>query len=187
MRFAVGSSVTTLSVGVPCHGDVWGDLVDAVPQVPTLTEACAVDSFRQPKSDDGPTGPRANGESSLVGAARRGATEAVRALLDAGATVNVRSESGETALDAATANGQLSAALALVRAGAKVSRTDDGLLRIATLRGDDELVSLILHAGAPPLLSRPSIDNEPPLLADEEERCARVGVPPCSSRSRYSS
>lgn len=112
---------------------------------------------------------RANGESALVGAARRGATEAVRALLGAGATVNVASASGETALDTAMVNGQLSAALALVRAGATVSRTDDRLLRVATLRGDDELVSLLLQAGAPPLLARPATIGEPELLADEEE------------------
>ena len=115
---------------------------------------------------------RTNGESALVGAARRGATEAVRALLGAGATVNVASASGETALDTAMVNGQLSAALALVRAGATVSRTDDRLLRVATLRGDDELVSLLLQAGAPPLLARPATIGEPELLADEEEQGA---------------
>jgi hypothetical protein len=69
-------------------------------------------------------------------------------------------------------NGQLSAALALVRAGATVSRTDDRLLRVATLRGDDELVSLLLQAGAPPLLARPATIGEPELLADEEEQGA---------------
>ena len=43
------------------------------------------------------------------------------------------------------------------------------LLRVATLRSDDELVPSLLRAGAPPLLAKPLAVDETPLLTDEEE------------------
>jgi hypothetical protein len=177
---------------LPDHGDVWVDLGDDVPRVPsaaidddyeaarTSTVLFSADEYSDKgtlkviyvgvtRQERGLPVSRASGESALVGAARRGATEAVRALLGAGATVDVASAPGETALDTATANGQLGAALALVSAGATVSRTDDKLMRVATQRGDDELVGLLLRAAAPPLLPQPSTLGEPKLLVDEEE------------------
>ncbi|KAJ1459712.1 ankyrin repeat-containing domain protein [Pelagophyceae sp. CCMP2097] len=110
--------------------------------------------------------PRA-GETALTAACRRGATEAVRALLAAGAAVDARDPRG-TALDAATEARQLAAATALLRSGAQVSKTDDALLRAATHEGDDVLIALLLERGAPPLLSRAD-DESGQLGADEED------------------
>lgn len=114
---------------------------------------------------------RRNGDTALVAAARRGATEAVRALLEAGAQVNATTRRGESALDAATDFRKLNAASALVRAKANVPVADDSLLRVATLAGDDALVTALLASGSPALLSRMASDRfaEPPLLQDDEE------------------
>lgn len=114
---------------------------------------------------------RRNGDTALIAAARRGATQAVRALLEAGAQVNASSRRGESALDAATDASELSTAAALVLAKATVPDADDSLLRIATLAGDDALISALLASGSPALLARKPNKQfgEPPLLEDDEE------------------
>ena len=181
--------MTEIAASIPSHDDIWGDLASAVPPAPPpgLAAPPASDDDDDGGDDDAAAvddaeladyaavarrrrgSGAAGGDCALVAAARRGATEAVRALLGAGAAATATSAGGESALEAATASGELGAALALVKAGASVSATDDALLRVATLVGDDELVARLLEAGAPPLACREPADGEPPLLEDDEE------------------
>uniref|UniRef100_A0A7S3K4I8 Uncharacterized protein n=1 Tax=Aureoumbra lagunensis TaxID=44058 RepID=A0A7S3K4I8_9STRA len=118
---------------------------------------------------------RNNGDTALIAAARRGATEAVRALLGAGAQVNAISRKGESALEAATQAKELGAAAALVRAKAQINASDDSLLRVATLAGDHALVQALLASGAPPLLNSNQSNEEIILLEDDEE----IGATSC--------
>ena len=181
--------MTEVAASIPSHDDIWGDLASAVPPAPPPGLAAPPASDDDDDGDDDDAAAvddaeladyaavarrrrgsgAAGGDCALVAAARRGATEAVRALLGAGAAATATSAGGESALEAATASGELGAALALVKAGASVSATDDALLRVATLVGDDELVARLLEAGEPPLACREPADGEPPLLEDDEE------------------
>ena len=90
---------------------------------------------------------------ALIEAARGGDAEAVRRLLDDGASVEARGENGETALIAAAYGNHLQAAESLVEAGADVNvqdETQQGAYLIATSEvGDDpRLLRLTLENGA---------------------------------------
>lgn len=94
-------------------------------------------------------------DPDLVMAAERGKSEAVRALLDAGADVDQRTHSGGTALIGSTRRGHYEVMQELLDAGAHPNAMDEGLgtaLFVAVDHHDEEAVELLLKAGADPNL-----------------------------------
>jgi ankyrin repeat protein len=88
--------------------------------------------------------------SALMTAAGQGDTEAVKALLDQGASVHAADEHGVTALIAAAYQNQVAAAKLLIEAGADVNVKDDtqqSAYLIPTADGYLELLQLTLAAG----------------------------------------
>ncbi len=95
----------------------------------------------------------------LIGATRIGATEMVKALIDAGADVDARSEPyGWTALVIAATELNVNVATILIEAGADINAHMDGadaalpgitaLIRAANYEGSEEFVRLLIDAGA---------------------------------------
>jgi len=92
-----------------------------------------------------------NGRTALTYAARRGHTDAVRFLINAGANVNVRDNRGETALMYAAFSGHTDIARLLIQAGANVNATDTRgrtPLMAAALEGHTDIARLLIQAGA---------------------------------------
>ena len=92
-----------------------------------------------------------HGNTALMEAAGRGATEIVKALIKAGAEANVNDEDGWTALMRAADDGHTETVNALIKAGAEVNAKDnDGwtaLMRVAD-DGHTETVNILIKAGA---------------------------------------
>ncbi|PNH08527.1 Ankyrin repeat domain-containing protein [Tetrabaena socialis] len=104
-----------------------------------------------------------NGQTALHWASYNGHTEAVQALLRAGADVTAKNDVGESALHSASYNGHTKAVEVLLRAGADVAATndlDDTALHYASDEGHKEAVEVLLRAGAD-VASK----NDPPVLS----------------------
>ncbi len=100
-------------------------------------------------------GSRADEEANmqLIEAAERGDAEAVRRLLEEGASVDARDANGRTALVAAAYGNHLEAAEALIEAGADVNAKDDTeqsayLISTSEVGDDPRLLELTLRNGA---------------------------------------
>lgn len=94
-------------------------------------------------------------------AARDGHTEMVRALLEHGASPNLRAGNSETALMWAVDGGYLDIIMLLLEAGADPNITGDGYrtsLMSAARNGHTDIVKLLLEAGAG-TTPRISLDN----------------------------
>ena len=94
------------------------------------------------------------GDTPLYIAAQQGHLDAVRALVDAGASVDQAVDDGATPLCIAAEDGHLEVVRALVGAGASVELAmNDGAtpLFIAAQRGHLEVVRVLLKAGATPI------------------------------------
>lgn len=92
-----------------------------------------------------------NGDTLLIKAVRGNSEETFKALLAAGADVNLRSKSGETALAEAAAGGNVDFVKALLKAGADPNTPGIGgktPLMEACVAGDEEIAKLLLQAGA---------------------------------------
>ncbi len=90
-------------------------------------------------------------DSALIEAAHGGDADAVRRLLQEGASVHAADERGVTALIAAAYRNHVAVARLLVRAGADVNRQDrtqQSAFLIATSDGFVELLRLTIEAGA---------------------------------------
>lgn len=90
---------------------------------------------------------------TLIEAAARGDSAALRRMLDAGAPVNQRDANGRNAVLAATQGGHADAALLLIERGADVNAQDhieDSAFLLAGARGHTEIARLALRAGADP-------------------------------------
>jgi ankyrin repeat protein len=89
----------------------------------------------------------------LVEAARNGDRDALRALLQKGASINAAEADGTTALHWASYRDDLESAGLLIRAGAKVNASNDlGVTPLwsASLNGSEAMVRRLLSAGANP-------------------------------------
>jgi len=90
----------------------------------------------------------------LLGAAKRGDGQGVRAALSQGANPNQRDPQGHTALLYAVHQGNVALAEALLSAGAEVdlAKTPQGLtpVMLAAARGERQMTELLLRAGADP-------------------------------------
>ncbi|HTW51246.1 MAG TPA: ankyrin repeat domain-containing protein, partial [Stellaceae bacterium] len=86
-------------------------------------------------------------EEKLYQAASRGDTQAVKALLDAGANVDAYGLYG-VPLQAAAGNGHTETVRALLDAGAQVQINDNAALRVAAAGGHTEIVQALLSGGA---------------------------------------
>jgi uncharacterized protein len=118
----------------------------------------------------------AAGDSPLASAVKAGDLQAVRALIKAGADVNVRSGDGSTPLLWAADKSSAQIARALVAAGAAVDVANDyGVTPLlhASRTGDATMVDLLLRAGANPARTHP--EGETPLMA-----AARAGSVPAA-------
>ena len=88
---------------------------------------------------------------ALIGAAERGDTTLVEALIKGGAGVKARDAAGRTALLAATQNNRVDVARVLIAAGADVNAQDsieDSPYLLAGARGYLEILKMTLAAGA---------------------------------------
>ena len=102
---------------------------------------------------------------SLVDAAKNGDRDALRALLQKGASVNTAEPDGTTALHWASYRDDVEAAGLLIRAGAKVNAANDlgaTPLWTASLNGSEAMVRRLLAAGADPNLAL--LAGETPLM-----------------------
>jgi ankyrin repeat protein len=93
------------------------------------------------------------GDLPLVDAARNGGPDAVRALLQKGASVNTAEADGTTALHWASHRDDVASADLLIRAGASVNAANDlgaTPLWAASLNGSAAMVRRLLQAGANP-------------------------------------
>jgi ankyrin repeat protein len=95
----------------------------------------------------------AGGDRPLVDAARKGDTDAVRALVRTGVDVNAADADGTTALHWASYRDDVESADLLIRAGARLNAsTDLGVTPLwsASLNGSESMVRRLLEAGADP-------------------------------------
>ena len=89
--------------------------------------------------------------TALHPAARRGHAPVVTRLLDAGWSLEARSDGGRTPLSWAAVNGQLETAKCLLLRGANMDTGDIGKytpLHYASSRGHNEVIKALLHCGA---------------------------------------
>ena len=91
--------------------------------------------------------------AELIEAAERGDTEAVKKLLEEGASVRARDAGGRTALVAAAYGNHMEASQALIEAGADVNAKDDTvqsayLISTSEVGDDPRLLELMLRNGA---------------------------------------
>jgi ankyrin repeat protein len=117
-----------------------------------LIEAGA-DVNAQARGRDTILGYAENSGTPLMAAAERGHAEPCRALLDAGAKVNVRNANGSTALMHAAAPGHREVVRLLLDAGAAVDTADKqgrNALQVAAWAGHADVVQALLDAGASP-------------------------------------
>ncbi|MDR3285152.1 MAG: ankyrin repeat domain-containing protein [Holosporales bacterium] len=94
---------------------------------------------------------KSNGITPLYTAASLGHTEAVRALLAAGANREIKGTDGSTPLFIAAWNGKIEAIKVLIEAGANVNAQNnrgDTPLHYAAFKGHTEVVKVLLAAGA---------------------------------------
>ena len=94
-----------------------------------------------------------DGFTALHFAAFNGHEQVTRALLEGGATVDVRSPEGTNPLGAAASNGFAGIVRLLLEAGAEVDQTDEEAftaLMLACDNGHDDVVGILLEAGAEP-------------------------------------
>lgn len=111
----------------------------------------AADGQDRPHTSSAPQHSEPNGASALMRAARRGDTEAVRALLAGGAEINRRNGNGGTALMYAAVGGHTEIVDLLIRHGADVDARGTngwGALMVACAKGYVPIVERLLAAGA---------------------------------------
>ena len=110
-------------------------------------------------------------QDGLLDAARRGDTDAVRALLEAGADANLAQGDGLTALHLAAREGHLEVVRILINAGAETSATtrigDYTPLHLAGGTGHADVIGALLRAGADPTAVTTSSGVTPLHLAAE--------------------
>ena len=113
----------------------------------TTLLACLVTLVAQPAL----AAAQADRDGALIAASARGDADAVRRLLNEGASVHAADERGVTALIAAAYRDHVDVARLLVRAGADVNRQDrtqQSAFLIATSDGYVDLLRLTIEAGA---------------------------------------
>ena len=129
-----------------------------------------------------------NGATPLHNAATRDTAEMVRALLDAGADLNPLAGRGWTPLHAAVREGGTAGTVgALVAAGAALGVRDDYRrtpLDYAKERGDSDVLTVLLEAGAECFESWHSNEFFKSATATDVERCLKIGADP-NARDRY--
>ncbi|MGN0022623.1 MAG: DUF2931 family protein [Elusimicrobiaceae bacterium] len=92
-----------------------------------------------------------DGETPLFKAVRTYDENTFKALLTAGADVNLKTEAGDTPLALAASTGNFDFLKALIAAGADVNMTDSSgktPLMLASFEGNEKIVKLLLEAGA---------------------------------------
>ncbi|NQZ98748.1 MAG: ankyrin repeat domain-containing protein [Myxococcales bacterium] len=92
--------------------------------------------------------PDVRGQSALYVAAASGQEEAIRTLLNAGADPGLEFEGEGSALVAAASAGHTRVTAALIEHGGNTLAQKTGALHAANVRGDPELVRILLAAGA---------------------------------------
>jgi serine/threonine-protein phosphatase 6 regulatory ankyrin repeat subunit B len=108
-----------------------------------------------------------SGQTPLMWAARNDHIDVVRLLLRAGADVNSEDTRGETAITWAVKSGDPNVVKRLVDSGAKVSPEDGVSLRDAAKTGNEELVGVLLAAGANPCAKEWNNQNAIEAAADK--------------------
>jgi ankyrin repeat protein len=120
----------------------WAGVVDNAEMVAVLVKAGA-------KLE---TGTRVGSHTPLQVAAREGSAAAVKALLDAGASVAARSTNGVTALHEAAMGGNVTVVGLLISAGADVNAAEPAYgqtpLMLAAAKGRTEAVKMLVERGA---------------------------------------
>ena len=131
-----------------------------------------------------------SGVTALMLAANRGNTEIARALLAAGAEVNVKDGSGQTALTRAADSGRTDIVRDLLAAGAEFNAKDKNgrtALMAAAVSGHTEVAQALLEAGAEvntkdndgrTALMHQEIRQAKPKMAEEKVRAANMDCPP---------
>lgn len=95
----------------------------------------------------------------MLDMARRGDTEELARLIDAGVPVDMADSAGNTLLMLAAYNGNPGTAQALIERGADVDRLNDrgqSPLAGVVFKGEDEVVAVLLAAGADPDAGTPT-------------------------------
>jgi len=111
------------------------------------------------------------GMTALMHASVSGHTEAVKLMLNAGASVDTRADNGRTALIFAASKGKNQTAITLLGAGADVNRRDDGgytALMVASYGGFTETVKTLLASGADVNYKTYSVGKTALMLASEK-------------------
>ena len=120
-------------------------------------------------------GAAAAGRPPLVEAAKNGDRDALRALLQKGASVNAAEADGTTALHWASDRDDVESAGLLIRAGARVNAANDlGVtpLWTASLNGSEAMVRQLLKAGANP--NAALLAGETPVMVAARSGSSRV-------------
>ena len=129
------------------------------------------------------------GDTATHCAASRGATRALRLLLNAGATPDARLRNGRTPLYLACENGSLRAVRLLIRAQANLTLTDDigrTPLHVAAAHRDASITRLLIDAGADTQAAT-QIKGLTPLqqaIAIDVRRIA-AGSPPATAAEKF--
>ncbi|KXZ55023.1 hypothetical protein GPECTOR_3g185 [Gonium pectorale] len=118
-------------------------MVEADPSDRKLLDAAAADELAGVLEALGeganPDAPEVDGKTALYYAAEKNNAEAARALLEAGASTQIKTSSAETPLFAAAANSSIEVARLLLAAGAEVDSVG---------KGHEEVTKLLMQSGA---------------------------------------
>ncbi|KXZ55024.1 hypothetical protein GPECTOR_3g186 [Gonium pectorale] len=118
-------------------------MVEADPSDRKLLDAAAADELTGVLEALGeganPDAPEVDGKTALYYAAEKNNADAARALLEAGASTQIKTSNAETPLFAAAANNSIEVARLLLAAGAEVDSVG---------KGHEEMAKLLMHSGA---------------------------------------
>lgn len=147
-----------LAVALACSfvptGAAWAGAYDDAINAASMGDGSALGSLLQRGIDPDTVDP--NGNTLLILAAREGQLAAIEALLRYRVRIDYRNPAGDSALMLAVLRGHEAVVGALLKAGAKINHDGWAPLHYAAFEGRDNLLDLLVGAGADINLASPN-------------------------------